>query len=211
MTNNSRIYLFLLLLLCAQASAEQDEWTLEKDEAGIKVYTRSLQEWSVRQFRGVVEIEARIESLLALLDDETSCPRWIHNCISSELLEQPDRYRKYYYVRNNAPWPVKKRDTILFNTTTVTEDHIEIIGIAEPGYRPPDKKFVRIPKQEVRWKLMPTENGNVQVTFETKFDPGGSVPKWAVNRTLIETPFNTLRKMREVVQEPKYRDTAMKP
>ena len=186
--------------------AGQGEWTLEKDEQGIQVYTRPVPGWTVRQFRGVVEIDARMESLLALLDDNESCPRWIHNCIASELLERSDPYRKYSYIQNKAPWPVKKRDAILFTATTVTDDFVEIVGIAKPDYRPHERKFVRIPRQEVRWALTAMENGYIQVIFESKFDPGGSVPDWAVNRTLIDTPFNTLRAMRLVVQEAKYRD-----
>ena len=206
-----RIWTLVLLLLCALAIAEEGEWSLEKDADGIKVYTREVSGWSVRQFRGVVEIDARIESLLALLDDNASCSRWIHNCITSELLERTDAYRKYSYVQTKAPWPIKKRDTVLFTTTTVTDGHVEIIGIAMPDYRPRERKFVRIPKQEVRWELKPMENGYVQIIFESKFDPGGSVPDWAVNRTLIDTPFNTLRNMRQLVQEPKYRDTELSP
>lgn len=199
----------VLLLLCTPV-AGQSEWTLDKDEDGIKVYTRSVPGWSVRQFRGVVEIEARIESLLALLDDNASCPRWIHNCIVGELLDEPDSYRKYNYMQTKAPWPVKKRDTILFTTTTVTDDRVEIIGIARPDYRPDVRKFVRIPEQEVRWELTPMGNGYVLVVFESKFDPGGSVPDWALKRTVIDTPFNTLKNMRLLVQEPKYRDTDMR-
>ena len=203
-------WILVFVLLCTHAIADQNEWTLEKDEDAIRVYTRTMSDWPVRQFRGVVEIDARIESLLALLDDNASCPRWIHNCITGELLERSDSYRKYNYIQTKAPWPVKKRDSILFTTTTVTEDGVEIIGIAKPDYRPRDRKFVRIPRQEVRWELTPLENGAVQVVFETKFDPGGSVPDWAVNRTLIDTPFNTLKNMRLLVQEPKYRDTELK-
>lgn len=205
--SRSSICAIALVLLCTHVVAGQGEWVLEKDEAGVRVYTRSVPGWSVRQFRGVVEIEARVESLLALLDDNASCPRWIHNCILSELLEQSDLYRKHSYMQTKAPWPVKKRDTILLTTTTITDGHVEITGTAKPDYRPQDRKFVRIPKQEIRWELTPLGNGYVQVVFETKFDPGGSVPDWALNRTLIDTPFNTLTQMRLVVQEPIYRNT----
>ncbi len=207
--SRSSICAIVLVLLCTRVIAGQGEWVLEKDTDGVRVYTRSVPGWSVRQFRGVVEIEARVESLLALLDDNASCPRWIHNCISSELLERSDTHRKYSYMQTKAPWPVKKRDTILITTTTITDDHVEITGIAEPDYLPQDRKFVRIPKQEIRWELTPMRNGYVQVVFESKFDPGGSVPDWALNRTLIDTPFNTLTHMRLLVQEPEYRDTEL--
>jgi len=207
--SRSSICAIVLVLLCTQVKGGQGDWVLEKDEDGVSVYTRSVPGWSVRQFRGVVEIEARVESLLALLNDNASCPRWIHNCIAGEPLEQPDSYRKYSYMQTKAPWPVKKRDTILFTTTTITEDRVEIIGTAKPDYLPQDRKFVRIPKQEVRWELAPMGNGYVQVSFESKFDPGGSVPDWALNRTLIDTPFNTLTHMRLLVREPEYRDTEL--
>ena len=201
--------LLLLTLLCTSALADQQQWTLEKDEDAIKVYTRSVPDWPVRQFRGVVEIDARIESLLAILDDNASCPRWIHNCISGELLERPDTYHKYNYMQTKAPWPVKKRDSILYTTTSINGDRVEIIGIAKPDYRPHDRKFVRIPRQEVRWELAPLENGAIKVVFESVFDPGGSVPDWAVNRTIIDTPFHTLKNMRLLVKEPRYRDTEL--
>ncbi len=209
MTSFAKIGTCLIIFVSAHAMAGEGDWTLEKDEESIAVYTRAVPGWPVRQFRGVAEIEARIESLLALLDDNAACERWIHNCISSEAVELPDRYNKYSYIRNKAPWPVKKRDAILLTTVTVADDRVEITGTARPDYRPRERKFVRIPRQEIRWLLTPLNNGKVQVVFEGLFDPGGSVPNWAVNRTLIDTPFETLKDMREVVREPQYRDTVL--
>jgi hypothetical protein len=48
------------------------------------------------------------------------------------------------------------------------------------------------------------------VTWQHHTEPGGSIPNWLVNKLIVDTPFNTLRNLRSIVQEEKYEKVKLK-
>jgi hypothetical protein len=40
----------------------------------------------------------------------------------------------------------------------------------------------------------------VDVTFQMHADPGGAIPKWLANQTVVDTPFKTLQALRKRLQ-----------
>ncbi|MFQ5787419.1 MAG: START domain-containing protein, partial [Thermodesulfobacteriota bacterium] len=68
----------------------------------------------------------------------------------------------------------------------------------------------RIKKSTGSYKLKPLTDSTIEVTWQHHTEPGGGIPKWLVNSLLVDTPFKTLKNLRKIVQEDKYKKTKLK-
>ena len=55
---------------------------------------------------------------------------------------------------------------------------------------------VRMPTLKTRWEFEALASGT-RVTMRQHGDPGGRIPKWAINLVTVDIPFNTLRAFRK--------------
>jgi hypothetical protein len=189
----------LLILGLAQAQAAQ--WRLVKDEAGIRVYLQQIPGSSFQAFRGVTRIRTDMPRLLALQDDVRAACAWIHACSEQRLLKHEGNL-SWAYSRFHTPWPVQPRDSILQVTTTRDADGRVtrvLHGVAD--YLPQQQGFVRVSKVEGFWSLTPLE-GEIEVVYQVHSEPGGSVPAWLANSFVVDAPFNTLRGLRQLAEQP---------
>lgn len=51
-------------------------------------------------------------------------------------------------------------------------------------------------KVEGFWKLVP-KGDTTEVTYQVHTEPGGSVPAMVANKFVVDSPFNTLKQLRE--------------
>lgn len=189
----------LLILGLAQAQAAQ--WRLVKDEAGIRVYLQQIPGSSFQAFRGVTRIRTDMPRLLALQDDVRAACAWIHACSEQRLLKHEGNL-SWAYSRFHTPWPVQPRDSILQVTTTRDADgRITRVLHGVADYLPQQQGFVRVSKVEGFWSLTPLE-GEIEVVYQVHSEPGGSVPAWLANSFVVDAPFNTLRGLRQLAEQP---------
>lgn len=43
--------------------------------------------------------------------------------------------------------------------------------------------------------------GGVNVTYQMHISPGGSIPNWLANQTVVDTPYGTLKALRSYLQD----------
>ncbi len=119
--------LLFMAMLCAAgvsiASSEYD-WVMVRDEDGIQVYLKEYWADKVKAFKGVVQIEASIDSLLAVITDLKACTAWIHHCETQELLLRQSFSECYHYQLHHLPFPARNREFIF---------HTRIRRIPETG------------------------------------------------------------------------------
>jgi hypothetical protein len=149
---------------------------------------------------------ARLSSMVAAFDDTSSYTKWMHNCKEAKLLKQYNPRDRYTYTVTHAPFPVKDRDLIVFShisqnpkDLTVT---IEITGKSD--YISPQKNRVRIPHMNALWTFKPLKTGVVMVVYQTANDPGGWLPLSLINLSMIDLPFLTMLKFKDIVKDTKY-------
>jgi hypothetical protein len=199
----------LLLLLVAMSSAVYagNDWKLKKDKNGIKIYLRKVPGSPLKEFMGVVYFKnTRLSSLVAVLDDTSSYPRWMHKCIEARLLKQVSLYNRLSYTVTDAPWPVSDRDLVAYSEITQdAKTGAVIIRIsARPDYLPANKKRVRVPRMKGSWTFVPAGQGTIKVVYRMHSDPGGSLPAGLANMAVVDLPFRTLTELRKIVKEGKY-------
>ncbi len=169
-------------------------WKLRKDKNGIKVYVRRTPISPIKSFKGVMNIEADFDELIAFISDPYSYPEYIYLCRSSEVLQ----YKTYndYYFRSIivAPWPVAVRDTISHNVWRKdTETGAAIMeSIAVPELLPEQKGYIRVPLMFASVTVTPGENGIHEIVFEHVSEAGGWIPVFVANFCVWWTPYKTL-------------------
>ncbi|MBZ0251864.1 MAG: hypothetical protein K8I02_00875, partial [Candidatus Methylomirabilis sp.] len=71
---------------------------------------------------------------------------------------------------------------------------------------PPAEDYVRMPTVKGGYVFRPKPGGAVEIDYQLHVEPGGALPAWLVNALAVDTPFETLKGMREAAKKPKYRD-----
>ena len=187
-------------LLTSQATFAQDGWSLAKEAEGIKVYVRNVEGSPLREFRGEVQIKATPDDVVKVLRDASAFRQWMPDVAASELLKATDT-EQYHYLDNKAPWPVSNRDGVYHFTYAKTGDGAVTVRVeAAPDYVPLREGKVRIPQAQGQWKLVPDAEG-VNVTYQMHASPGGAIPNWLANQTVVDTPYGTLKALRSHLQQ----------
>jgi len=193
----------LLLAICiGQIAMAEEAWRLDKDANGIKVYTRNIANSQLREFKGEVELATKSERVISVLKDATSFKKWMPDVVVSTLLSL-SKNEQLHYLENATPWPVSNRDGVYQFTYSHADDagvEATIVRVkAVPDYKPEREGKVRIPKSDGFWKIVPKGNG-VTVTWQIHADPGGAIPNWLANATVVDTPFKMLKNLRSYIQ-----------
>jgi len=201
-----RLLVLSCLLMVTSLVDANTQWRLDKDEGGIQVYLRDTSGSALKSFKGTMTINRSLSSLLAVLEDINSYPRWLHNCRSAKTLKQVSETELVNYIVTDMPWPVADRDAVVAASRTQNKSNkrVEIKLLAEPKLAAKVAGKVRIEKMRGRWLLTPIAKDKVNVVYEMSIDPGGNIPKWVVNALVVDLPFYTLKKLRKISKEDIY-------
>lgn len=190
------------------AFAQEWERVLEKD--GIIVYERQRPDAPVRDFRAEMVIDSSPLSVLALMDDTEQAPRWFSQCRRLARISEisPDEHIVYNITR--FPWPMRDRDAVLHSVRRFEKenkrfviDYWSVDDIPCPSAEPGLSRVFAI---EGQWGVTSLGRDRTLVTSRIQMDLGTPLPGWTLNPFLREATYQTFVNIRQVVQEPKYRD-----
>ncbi|MCA6062752.1 START domain-containing protein [Thalassolituus marinus] len=204
-----RLLFVLSLLLLPVFQSVAADWELVKEDKrrAIQVFLRDVPGSELREFRGEMTLRARIPSLVALVEDTSQAPNWLHQCKALELIEAYSPQRKLLYMVSDAPWPVTDRDSIFLSELSQDEQGNVVINMtARPDGFPANDDYIRIPRMNGRWTFAVQEGDMVKVTYQVHAEPGGGLPSWLINSVVVDNPYYTLRNMARMVNEEPYRD-----
>jgi hypothetical protein len=204
--------LFIVLLLLSAFSSpvysEAMTWVLEKEEKDInlKIFTRNVDGFNFKEFKGEMLVKTQMTTIATLLLDTHASPEWIYRSEKLEVIEEIDELTAVMYLINTAPWPVDYRDGVVMSVISqdpeslVLKAEINIIKDRLPEY----DDYVRIPYMAGFWLFEPKDDGQILVTYQVHVDPGGSLPDWMANSVVVETPYNTMSNMTNMLKLKKY-------
>ncbi|WP_448680408.1 START domain-containing protein [Pseudomonas nicosulfuronedens] len=182
-------------------TALAEDWKLEKEDDGVKVFLSPVAGSKYKAYRGVVDIKADVAKINALQEDVAGSCKWIHACAEMRLLKT-EGDNSWTYSKIDMPWPVTGRDVVIHVTTEKTADGGLIRHLkAEPTYIPEEKGEIRVPKLIGEWKLVPKGAGVTEVTYQVQTEPGGSIPSWLANSFVVDAPMNTLKGLRSAAEK----------
>lgn len=201
-----------LLLASTTASASvptsEENWELDLDKNGIKVYTRSMDDSRIDAFRAETVLDAPLEAVLAVMSDPRSCLEWVHQCAEAYNLPGGSFNDRYAYSINDMPWPATDRDYILRIETMTGDDPDTIIMEMEavPDRKEKQDDYVRMQEASTVYEFSREDDGKTGMVWFQHAEPGGSLPAWLVNRLATDIPYESLRELNRVVQEEQYQD-----
>ncbi len=186
----------------------KNDWELKKSEKGISVFSRCAESSKYNELKVVFQVKSSLSSIVALLNDVESYPKWIYHCEGSKILKKDSEKHLVRYQKIVAPWPVDNRD-IAVEVNSYQDEKTKIVYqkiSSVPDYTPATKGHVRIREYRAMWTLKPLKNGIVQVEYELLVNPGGSIPAWVINLAVVEGPYETSIKMKEQLLNEKYQN-----
>ena len=198
--NGLALFFSLVVSLLFTQSAIAAEWDLQREENGITIYTRPVPNSGIREFKGIAEVDHNPQMILALLRDSDRFKTWFPNTPESKLVERNGNVSVQYSVMD-APWPVSDRDNVLRSVTTHDDatGQIQIQVAAAPDAYPERPDRVRVKKATGNWILEPLSDYKTRVTFQMHLEPGGGIPEWLTNARVVDSPFEALTNLREIL------------
>lgn len=205
---------FTLTLACLVAAVSvlaQNDWKLQKDESGIRVYSRNTGTSGFDEIRVETILQGRPSSLAAILLDIDNYPTWSFHNIKAYVLKRIGPADLYFYSLIRSPWPASNRDlAVHLRLRQDSAKHVLYIDADEEArYIPETKGVVRVPKSTERWVVTPLTGERLAVSYTLQLDPGESAPAWLINMFSTSGPFETFTNLREQLKRPKYRDASL--
>jgi ribosome-associated toxin RatA of RatAB toxin-antitoxin module len=196
-------YLFLAALtLCSFASHFQvDDWLLEREKKGIKVFTKKSRWGRLKDSKAEMFLpNARMDEMIKFISDFDNYPNWVPRCREAKVLARISDNEFIAYMIFKSPWPVADRDCVV----RVRIDRDPVSGIvriretSEPKYINRKSNIVRIEQMFSTWDIVPQSNG-LMVTNINSTNPGGSLPDWLTNTQSVDNPFDIFTTIQKVI------------
>lgn len=188
------VIFYLLIILFSWP--QNTDWKLEKDKNGIKVFTRKLDGYPVRQFSVETKVKGQIEDLDSLFRKIKNYPNWMADIEKVDEIKQLDKNTYQYYLILDSPFPSSNRDLMVEIKFLYPQKDILRLEIKDLKHlKDPQKGLVRIKNLEGFWQFEMMDNDSLLIKNQFISDPGGNIPNWVTNQFLIQNPFETTQSL----------------
>jgi len=193
--------LFAPIFLFAQ---DTDGWVFKNQKDGVKVYYRKTSD--VHELKLVTSLKVSLSGLVTLLSEVDNYPKWGYKVLEAREIKKVSEWETYYYSKLDFPWPLDDRDVVVHSR--IEQDPITrkvtSTSVAKPDLLPTQKGVVRMRDAHTTWTLVPGTGGWTYIEYYIYSNPGGSLPDWLVNMALEVGPRETIKSIRNFVQQEKY-------
>jgi hypothetical protein len=195
--------LIALLLSLPLMALRPDDWLLQREKKGIKVFTKKSKWSRLHDSKACMALSESPEELLRLITDVENYPNWVARCDKGTIIAWLSPNEFIAQIEFNAPWPVANRDCILRMRIIKDKESgaATVTQTSEPHYVRKREGVVRIEQMQSEWRIIPQPNGKVLVENEYSSNPGGNIPDWLTNTQSVETPLETFGNLRSIVAE----------
>ncbi|MCI5056328.1 MAG: START domain-containing protein [Flavobacteriales bacterium] len=192
-----KIYFAILLFaFSSKIIAQEGEWTLRKDQSGVRIYTQQTENSKLQRFKAVAEFNCPYESIVKVLRDYDKFEDWMYSLEEAEVLVNETDH-DVLYQETDLPWPCDNRDVVMERFFKKTPKGMIIELEAQKGYKPLKDGVARMTYAVGSWEFTTLDNGKTKVVYQFLGDPGGQIPTWVVNLFLVDGPHKTLLKIRD--------------
>ncbi|MFT5823870.1 MAG: hypothetical protein ACI8ZM_005135 [Crocinitomix sp.] len=188
--------LFLAVILSSNCLAANGDWKLEKDESGIKIYTRTIDGEDIREFKALTTIGASRKTIAQIIANINDYASWYPDISEAAIIKKIGPGEYYVYNVLDLPWPATDRDGVSKMTIVKSEGTTIIKMHSVDGVKDENDDYVRITKSYGFWKLK-TVGAKTSIHFQYFASPGGSLPDWIINMFIVDNPFQTLKLLKE--------------
>ena len=195
--------MFFVLALTDSLYAAEYPWQLKKTTEGISVYTRKVEGSAILEFKATMTVDAPLAKIIPLFEDVKGLTSWYYQCTHVELIKDEGPQDKILYIVLHFPWPVTERDSV-FRRSKSTDERNSSISYsiqALPEFFPVQKGKIRVLMIDSLWRFTPLPHGKTEIYFRQHSNPGGSIPAFLVNVMAVDTPFHSLKTLRQLIMK----------
>ncbi len=191
-------------LLHADVYAVGDQWELEFDRDGIRVYTQIEGESPFKQIKVTTTINAPVEKVMEILLAFGEYNQWMNQVQESYLVNQADS-SYYVFILEDAAWPVQDRYQVskLNVRQSVSKSKVQFRTV--PNFIEKRKDAIQIKQFEGYWELEDRADHQCSLEYVLIQNPGGYVPAWLANFQAVDSPFHSIYKLRELAENARIR------
>ena len=169
-----------------------DDWLLEREKKGIKVFTKKSRWGKLRDSKAEMLLpNTKVDDLVKFLCDFDNYSNWVPRCREAKVLARISDVEFIAYMIFKSPWPVADRDCVL--RVRIEKDPatggVTIRETSEPKYINHRSDVIRIEQMFSNWRIVP-QQGGLMVTNEYSTNPGGTIPDWLINTESVDNPYD---------------------
>ncbi len=192
----------VLLLSASICLADDSGWTVIDQSDGITVSKRQQAGCSLPSFRGQGRIQGNVLQILAVMLDYKGVQHWAHGVDSSKPIQRIDERSHLLYLTSDLPWPVRDRDMIVRTNVEVLKPKQEFrISLHCQPKAQAETNLLRVQQCESTMTLRKIDEKTTEVDYQMTLDPGGYLPRWAIEFVTKNTPRKTLKRIEERAAE----------
>ena len=189
----------LILCLSTRKGACSDQWELEMDKDGIRVYTQLEDNSPYKQVKVTATINAPMEKVLEILTAFSKYKNWMNQVNESYLLNQSDS-AYYVFILEDATWPMQNRyqvSKVLVNQN-MQSSSVEFKTV--PNYIEKRTDAIQIKQYEGYWSIQDRPDRSCSLEYVLVNNPGGHVPPWLANFHAADNPFQSVLNLKRLAE-----------
>jgi hypothetical protein len=194
-------YTVVLFLFVAKAIGQYN-WKLSKDKDGIKVYLAENPKSKFKSIKVECTLPGNFDNLIAILTDVEHLKDWVYNTKMSYLIKRISPFDLYYYTETSIPWPMSNRDAVVH--LRIARDSLQramkVSSISENRFVPEKDGKVRVIYSTINWYVTMYASRYMNIVYTFEADPGGSLPAWLVNSFADKGPYESFKKLSEILK-----------
>jgi hypothetical protein len=203
----------LLIAHMAWNRSGSNQWELEIDKDGVKVYSLKSPGSSLKQFKMVTRIKTTLNRVVASLTDSDleNCKEWYkERCVGVQSVVPWNQKGQHYVTlfRVNYPSPFSPRDILTKGqfTQDPKSKAVFVEFTAAPDMLPKNDCCFRIVHMSNTWRLTPLENGEIEVENTHNTDFG--LPYILYNRRMPDALYNVGINLPKFFNKEKYNNAS---
>jgi hypothetical protein len=197
------ILFFSFSFLFIQTAFSQYNWKLTKSSGRVSVYQSPIKNSAYKAIKVECTLEGSYDKLLSVITNVNHYKDWVYNNKTSALLKTASPSEFYYYSETSLPWPMSNRDAVIH--TTITRDgqdrFLKITSVNYAGLVAKKSGKVRVPYSNINWYVTMPSAKSIHIVYTFEADPGGSMPGWLVNSFADKGPFESFKKLGELLKQ----------
>jgi hypothetical protein len=193
------IYILLWIFPTRHPIVLLEDWTFQKEENGIKVYTRPSQVSKFNEIKAEFDIQTTTTKLITVISSVDKYPLWVYGTKKTQFMERLNNEEIIYHSEISAPWPFSNRD--FYSKLKIHQDpgakSLTITATGLPNYKPAEEGIVRVPYLHSYWVVTSISPTTLHVVYTTNIDAGGEVPAWLINLFSTRGPIESFTKLKQ--------------
>jgi len=199
------LFFFVFSFIALLQADPRDEWVLEVEKEGVRVYTQLDESSPYKQIKVTTTINAPMEQVMEILLAFSKYKSWMFHVTDSYLINQPDSATYYVFTLEDASWPMQDRYQVsrMEHHQSTSESSLHFRSV--PDYIEKRTDAIQIKKYEGHWEVHNRPNHQCTLEYVLIQHPGGHVPPWLSNFHAVENPYNSVLKLKEMAERESIR------